>query len=307
MPIPDFQSAMLPILKLTADGGVHTLAEGVETVAREFKTTAEERDQLLPSRRQRVIYNRVGWAKTYLQKAGLLEATGRGRFRITSRGQEVLKGAPKRIDMAFLTQFAEYNAFAALSHDDQATPQAPTPSVAQETSETPEEVLEQSYQELRRELAEELLERIKTCSPKFFENLVVDLLVAMGYGGTRKDAGRALGQSGDEGIDGIIKEDRLGLDVVYLQAKRWTNNVGRPVVQAFAGSLEGQRARKGVLITTSAFSREARDYVKQIEKKIVLIDGAELTKLMIDHGIGVTEVATYTVKRMDQDYFGEEE
>ncbi|WP_347402407.1 restriction endonuclease [Corallococcus macrosporus] len=169
------------------------------------------------------------------------------------------------------------------------------------------EVLEESYQELRRRLAEELLERIKACDPRFFEKLVVDLLVTMGYGGSRKDAGQAVGQSGDEGIDGIIKEDRLGLDVVYIQAKRWNNTVGRPVVQAFAGSLEGQRARKGVLITTSDFSREARDYVKHIEKKIVLIDGEELAKLMIDSGVGVTEVATYTVKRLDLDYFGDEE
>jgi restriction system protein len=196
--------------------------------------------------------------------------------------------------MAFLRQFPEYRAFAALTHHDS----SPTTEPAEASgAETPEELLEDNYQALRRSLADELLERVKACSPAFFEKLVVDLLVGMGYGGSRKDAGQAVGRSGDEGIDGIIKEDRLGLDVVYLQAKRWANTVGRPVVQAFAGSLEGQRARKGVLITTSDFSREARDYVRHIEKKSVLIDGAELTKLMIDHGVGVTEVATYVSRR----------
>ncbi|MBU8900839.1 restriction endonuclease [Corallococcus sp. M34] len=305
MPIPDFQSAMLPVLRLAQDGKDHTLREAAEAITVEFKATEEERNELLPSGRQRRIHNRVGWAKTYLQKAGLLEPNGRGRFRITSRGREVLQRRPSRIDMKFLEQFPEYNAFAALRHDaDEAEPSAPELPSA---TETPEEILEESYQELRRRLADELLDRIKACDPKFFEKLVVDLLVTMGYGGSRKDAGQAVGQSGDEGIDGIIKEDRLGLDVVYIQAKRWNNTVGRPVVQAFAGSLEGQRARKGVLITTSDFSREARDYVRQIEKKIVLIDGGELAKLMIDHGVGVTEVATYTVKKLDLDYFGDEE
>lgn len=304
MPIPDFQSAMLPLLRLAQDGKDHTLSEAVEAIAVEFKATEEERNELLPSGRQRRLHNRVGWAKTYLQKAGLVEPNGRGRFRITPRGREVLQGRPSRIDMKFLEQFPEYNAFAALSHEaSEAEPSAPEPLAA---TETPEELLDESYQALRKRLADELLDRIKACDPKFFEKLVVDLLVTMGYGGSRKDAGQAVGQSGDEGIDGIIKEDRLGLDVVYIQAKRWNNTVGRPVVQAFAGSLEGQRARKGVLITTSDFSREARDYVKHIEKKIVLIDGGELAKLMMDHGVGVTEVATYTVKKLDLDYFGDE-
>jgi len=305
MPIPDFQSAMLPVLRLAQDGKDHTLREAVEAIAVEFKATEEERNELLPSGRQRRLHNRVGWAKTYLQKAGLLEPNGRGRFRITPRGREVLQRRPSRIDMKFLEQFPEYNAFAALRHD--AAEAEPSELELPSATETPEEILEESYQELRRRLADELLDRIKACDPKFFEKLVVDLLVTMGYGGSRKDAGQAVGQSGDEGIDGIIKEDRLGLDVVYIQAKRWTNTVGRPVVQAFAGSLEGQRARKGVLITTSDFSREARDYVRQIEKKIVLIDGGELAKLMIDHGVGVTEVVTYTVKKLDLDYFGDEE
>jgi restriction system protein len=174
-------------------------------------------------------------------------------------------------------------------------------------TQTPEEVLEASYLELRRALAQELIDRVMACPPKFFESLVVDLIVAMGYGGSRRDAGRAIGQSGDGGIDGIIKEDKLGLDIVYIQAKRWNNVVGRPVVQAFAGSLDGQRARKGIMITTSYFSPDARDYVGRIEKKIVLIDGVQLAQLMIDYGIGVAEVANYTVKRVDLDYFEDEQ
>lgn len=307
MPIPDFQSAMLPILRMAADGKDHTLGDAVDLVAHEFKATDQERNELLPSGRQRRIHNRVGWAKTYLQKAGLLEANGRGRFRITTRGREVLGREPNRIDMQFLKQFPEYNAFAALRHDVQPSGESPSPSAVDESSETPEEVLDKSYQALRRGLADDLLERIKKSSPSFFERLVVDLLVAMGYGGSLKDAGQAVGQSGDGGIDGIIKEDRLGLDVVYVQAKRWNDKVGRPVVQAFAGSLEGQRARKGVLITTSDFSQDARDYVKNIEKKIVLINGQDLTRFMIDHDVGVATVDTYIVKKIDIDYFGDEE
>ncbi|MBX5480570.1 MAG: restriction endonuclease [Myxococcaceae bacterium] len=228
MPIPDFQSAMLPVLKLAADEQDHTLAEAVEFIAKEFSVTEAERNELLPSGRQRRIHNRVGWANTYLQKAGLLEPNGRGRFRITRRGREVLQAHPDRIDMEFLEQFPEYLAFVSPRRDPGREPTPSTP--ISESTETPEEVLEESYQELRRRLADELLERIKACSPQFFEKLVVDLLVAMGYGGSRKDAGQAVGQSGDEGIDGIIKEDRLGLDLVFIQAKRWSRTVGRPEV-----------------------------------------------------------------------------
>lgn len=316
MPIPDFQSAMLPILKLTADGRDHRLAEGVEAVAREFKTTEEELNQLLPSGRQRLIYNRVGWAKTYLQKAGLIEANGRGRYRITSRGKDALKANPNRIDMEFLKQFPEYNAFATAGRS---TTEGADPAEVAAVDvprirytnvaalATPEEQLEASHGALRSNLAQDLLEKVKSCSPRCFEELVVDLLVALGYGGSRKDAGQAVGQSGDEGIDGIIKEDRLGLDLVFMQAKRWAKTVGRPDVQGFSGSLDGKRARKGVFITTSTFSKEAREYVEHIEKKIVLIDGPELARLMIENGVGVTEVATYTVKKMDLDYFEDEE
>jgi restriction system protein len=297
--IPDFQRIMLPLLRLAKGGREHTLREAIESLAEEFQLTPVERKELLPSGRQPTFDNRVGWANTYLKKAGLLESTGRGRFRITDRGQEVLVGEPSAIDIGFLERFPEFVDFRSRrSRTGHARP-------AQEPDQTPEEVIESGYQALRNDLAEELLEQVLACSPQFFEKLVVDLLVAMGYGGSKKDAGHAVGQSGDAGIDGIIKEDKLGLDVVYVQAKRWANTVGRPVVQAFAGSLEGHRASKGVLITTSEFSNEAVDYVGRIQKKIVLIDGKLLADLMIDHGIGVSDVTTYTLRQIDMDYFTE--
>lgn len=252
--------------------------------------------------------NRIGWVLTHLRKARLLESTGRGKFRITQQGLGVLKNNPASINMKFLKQFPGYSEFARLkdlsTHETNGKQSEEVVEAIQ--TQPPDEILDSLYQSLRRELAQELLDRIKSCSPRFFERLVVDLLVSMGYGGSRKDAGQALGQSGDGGIDGIIKEDKLGLDVIYLQAKRWESTVGRPVVQAFAGSLEGHRARKGVLITTSQFSNDAKDYVTRIEKKIVLIDGQQLAQLMIDHGLGVAEKATYTIKKIDGDYFSEE-
>ena len=303
MAVPDFQSFMLPLLKAVSDGKEYNLSEVVDKLAEQFQLSNEDKKELLPSGRKTRVDDRAGWAQTYLRKAGLLERTGRGKFRVTERGLDVLKSNPDKINIKFLRQYPEFVEFQNLSR------QSAKPDAEAENEildETPEETLESGYQNLRRNLAQELLDRVKKCSPRFFESLVVDLLVAMGYGGSRKDAGQAVGQSGDGGVDGIIKEDRLGLDVVYIQAKRWEGTVGRPAVQAFAGSLEGQRARKGVLITTSQFSQDAKDYVSRIEKKIVLIDGEQLAQLMIDHGIGVAEVATYTVKKMDLDYFGEE-
>lgn len=277
---------MLPLLTFSADGKEHSIAEAVEELSTVFKLTPEERSTLLPSGRQAVFHNRVSWAVSYFRAAGLLRRTGRGRFTIAERGREILARKPNRIDIRLLSQFPEFVEFHSPRKE------APTPAsggVSPEGEELdPEEKIEAIYQELRRSLAKELIERIQQCSPTFFERLVVDLLVAMGYGGSRKDAGKAIGRSGDDGIDGIIKEDKLGLDAILVQAKRWGNTVGRPVVQAFAGSLEGQRAKKGILITTSQFSQDARDYVNRIEKKIVLIDGSQLADYMIDHGIGVT-------------------
>ncbi len=301
MAVPDFQSLMLPILKIASDGQEHTGGEVVDLLALQFRLTNDERRELLPSGRQARFDNRVAWARAHLKQAGLLENTGRGKFCITKRGLEILQGTPANLNIKFLMQFSEYAESRAASRKSNRHAEE-----GEGLGQTPEEILESSYQTLRRDLADELLERVKNSSPKFFEGLVVDLLLAMGYGGSRADAGQAVGRSSDGGIDGIIKEDKLGLDVVYIQAKRWEGTVGRPIVQAFAGSLEGQRARKGVLITTSQFSQDARDYVTRIEKKIVLIDGEQLAQLMIDHCIGVAEVASYIVKKADLDYFDEE-
>ncbi len=321
MPVPDYQRCMRPLLRLACDEREHSVAEAIERLAHEFALTEDDRREPLPSGRQGKFDNRVGWARTYLQKAGLLETTGRSKFRITSRGIAVMQKDPPVINDKFLRQFPEFMEFQRRTNkpdepvaDRQIVPVAAKPVpvrqqvmlAVQVPDQTPEETLDASYQTLRRNLAQELLERVKRSTPRFFERLVVDLLVAMGYGGSRRDAGQAIGMSGDEGIDGIIKEDRLGLDVVYIQAKRWEGTVGRPTIQAFAGSLEGQRARKGVLITTSQFSKDAQDYVGRIEKRIVLVDGEQLAQLMIDFGIGVAEVGTYTVKKVDSDFFGDE-
>jgi len=302
MPIPDFQSIMLPLLKFASDGQEHSLHKTIEALADRFGLTNEERSELLPSGRQALFDNRVGWARTHIVKAKLLESTRRGYYRITPRGQEVLQANPPKINMAFLRQFPEYVEFLRPTKDkgDEANDQEGI------ETQTPEEVIETAYQKLRQELATELLEIIKDHSPVFFERLVVDLLVKMGYGGTRKDAGQAIGRSGDEGIDGIIKEDRLGLDIVYIQAKRWDSVVGRPEIQKFVGALHGQRAKKGVFITTSTFSQAALDYVSLIDSKIVLIDGDMLAQLIIDYNIGVASVAAYELKRIDSDYFTEE-
>ena len=297
MTIPDFQTLMYPLLRAVGDGGEHRAREYVEELAQDFGLSELERRQLLPSGRQSVFDNRVGWAATYLVKAGLLERTGRGAVRATDRGRRVLGTDVARIDIPYLSQFPEFERFRRKSSTGSesdnlaaATNGAPDPipsppgsaiggsgaRQAPVSQQTPAELLEASYRGLRQALADDLLERINQAPPRFFEQLVVDLLVAMGYGGSRADAGQAVGGSGDGGIDGIIKEDRLGLDFVYVQAKRWDQTVGRPLVQAFAGSLEGQRARKGVFITTSAFSKDAQDYVTRIEKRIVLIDGETL-------------------------------
>ena len=308
MAVPDYQSFMLPILRMLGDGEIYNGREINERIAEEFQLTEEDKNILLPSGRQKTYVNRIGWARTYLKKAGLIQSPSRGRFQITERGLKVLSENPPSIDVKFLQRFDEFVEF--LQGNRKQDENAGTEAALQNEEKderTPEEILESSYEKLRMELASELLEKIKSCSPSFFEKLVIDLLVAMGYGGSRSDAGRAIGRSGDEGIDGIINEDRLGLDVIYVQAKRWSDTVGRPVVQAFAGSLEGKRAKKGILITTSKFSKEAHDYVNVIEKKIVLIDGERLAQLMIDYNVGVSEVASYTIKRIDTDYFEEED
>ena len=302
MSIPDYQSIMLPLLRYSGDGQEHSLRGTIAALAKEFDLTPDELAEQLPSGFQAVFDNRVGWARTYLKKAGLLKAPRRGYAQITPRGLEVLAQEPEQIDVSFLMQFDEFADFRTRSEvktDGKDVKETKEPR-------TPEEAIEAEYHRLREGLASELLDAIKQQPPHFFERLVIDLLVSMGYGGTRRDAGQAVGRSGDGGIDGTIKEDRLGLDVIYVQAKRWEGPVGSPDVQKFAGALAGQKAKKGVFLTTSTFSQAAREYAKLIDTKIVLIDGENLTQLMIDHGIGVTTTATYEIKRIDTDYFSEE-
>ena len=290
---------MLPLLQFAGDEKEHTLREAVEELANVFKLSEEERELLLPSGQQTVFHNRVGWARTYMKKAMLLDSPRRSYFIISERGKQVLASNPKNIDAEFLDQFVEFKEFKSLRHEK-------TEEILPNSNDTPEEVLESAYLSLRQSLASDILQQIKASSPRQFERIVVQLLVAMGYGGTLKDAGRAIGKSGDEGIDGIIKEDRLGLDIIYIQAKRWEGTVSRPEIQKFAGALQGQRARKGIFITTSEFSKEAQEYVAKIDSKIVLIDGQQFTQYMIDHNLGVTLVANYEIKRIDSDYFIEE-
>jgi len=302
MAIPDYESLMLPVLQYVADGREHPLREITAQMAEQFKLTADEREQRIPSGQSTYIQNRTGWAKTYLKKAGLLASPKRGLIQITDRGREVLSQNPARIDGAFLEQFQEFKDFQARSNSQQEAEPLQTPSIERQT---PEETIEQSYMTLRSQLADELLEQIKGCSSDFFERLVVDVIVAMGYGGSHRDAAKATQRSNDGGIDGIIKQDRLGLDTIYIQAKKWDESrpIHRPEIQKFAGALQGVRAKKGIFITTSSFSDGAREYVGSIDSKIVLIDGTELAQLMIDHGIGVTPHQTYEIKRLDSDYF----
>ena len=293
MAIPDVQSIMLPLLELAGDNHIHRVRDAVDLLADRLRLTDEERRARSSDDQSPRFYHRVFLAREYLRKAGLLEDPRRGQFRITESGRRVLESRPSQVDLRFLRQ---------LEVDSGAPP--PDEELS-DTAVTPEEALQAAYATLRNSLAEELLDQVMHASPEFFEVLVVDVLVRMGYGGSRKDAGEAIGRAGDEGIDGIIKEDRLGLDIIYIQAKRWTSTVGRPEVQRFAGALQGKRARKGVFITTSAFSREAVEFAGSIETKVILIDGKQLAELMIDHGVGVRTDATYELKRIDADYFPE--
>lgn len=309
MAIPGFQELMLPILKLLSDGKEYTSHNIVEELAREFKLTDEEKRELLPSGKQPIFDNRVGWAKTHLKRAELIESPQRGISRITELGKSILAENLIKIDRRFLLErfpekfpdLLESRERAKEGFDEKKNH---LPEIA--SKQTPEEILEFAYQKMRQELAQELLNQLKNCTPNFFERLVVELLVKMGYGGTIKDAGKAIGKGGDKGIDGIIKEDKLGLDTIYIQAKRWEGTiVGSPEIQKFAGALQGQKAKKGIFITTSDFSKEARDYAKSIENRIVLINGEDLVQLMIDHDIGVSKTESFDLKRLDSDYFAD--
>lgn len=302
--IPDYQTLMLPVLEYASDGKEHHIRDAIEFLANKFSLTQVERKELLPSGKQEIFNNRVHWAKTYLYKAGLLDSPKRGYFTITKKGRDILSQSPSRIDARFLRQFEEFEKFVGGSKVDKPDKRKEI-SIDFETI-TPEEMIETGFQKLQRNLAHDILEKVMESSPEFFEKLVVELIVNMGYGGSREDAGRAVGRSGDEGIDGIIKEDKLGLDIVYIQAKRWSNTVGRPEIQKFVGALQGQRARKGIFITTADFAGPAYDYVSKIDSKIVLIDGKKLAELMIEHNVGVSTINTYNAKRIDTDYFVED-
>ncbi len=297
---------MLPVLKLASDGEDHKFREAVEELSDEFNLTADERNELLPSGSQAVFNNRVGWARSYLKQAGLLASPKRGFFNITEQGNELLATNPEKIDTSVLNKYPEFIEFKNRKKDKSDSDAPSGPSTEPESTLTPEDALASAYKQLRSALESEILSSVKDASPSFFERLVVDLLVKMGYGGNRQDAGRALGKSGDGGIDGIINEDRLGLDVIYIQAKRWEGSVGRPEIQKFAGALQGQRAKKGVFITTSFFTKEAKEYVSLIESKIILIDGEHLSRLMAEHNVGVSTVGQYEVKNLDSDYFDNE-
>lgn len=302
--IPDFQTIMLPLLQILSDRQEHSTIETNEKLAYHFNLTETDLNEFLPSGVQKTFPNRVAWAKSHLRMAGLIENTKKSIFKLTDAGMQFLEFNPNEINVKTLRTLPTYLERTANGRSkEEETTEEQSNFV---NSDTPEEILEKSYLSIRKNLAQELLLKIKSCSPAFFENLVVELLVKMGYGGSIKDAGRSIGRSGDEGIDGIIKEDKLGLDVIYIQAKRWENVVGRPEIQKFVGALAGQGAKKGVFITTSRFTNEARDYQPRNETKIVLIDGGQLAELMIDHNLAVSTINVFEIKRIDTDYFTDE-
>ncbi len=300
MAIPDYQSIMLPLLQLVENKEEISLKDAVNELTVHFKLTEDEKKQLNPNSRQTTFYNRVTWAKLYLKQALLIEFPNRGSFKITDAGLNILKMKPEKIDRAFLVKNTKFNLSNSTNLSNSAS------NTTSDSGETPDEKIGKAAQDLKVALKSELLQMIMECSPKFFEQLVVDVLLKMGYGGTREDAGEIIGKSGDEGIDGIIKEDRLGLEEIYIQAKRWQGNVGRPQIQTFAGALQGKRAKKGIFITTSAFTKEAENFVSKIDSKIILIDGITLAHLMIEYNVGVSTVDVYEIKKIDSDYFSDD-
>jgi restriction system protein len=301
MAVPIFHEFLLPILRFVSDGEPHRPADTLEYVVAQFPLTEDDLANRLANGRTRLM-DRVLWAITYLRKSRLIESVSWGVFRITDRGRELLQEKPNTLSLRDLERYPEYLEFKGRGKKEE-------DAVELELSpeDTPEEQLQSLFKTIRSTLEAELLESFKAATPMFFEKVVLNLLVSMGYGGSFEDAANTTRRSGDDGIDGVIKEDRLGLDLIHIQAKRWRDNVvGRPDIQNFAGSLEGQRGKKGVFITTSTFSHEAREYVSRIEKKIVLIDGAELARLCVDFGIGVVIQNTYSVRKLDTDFFIEE-
>jgi restriction system protein len=301
MPIPDYETLMAPLLLIAqaSKGSDISIADAIEKLADHFKLTDEERRELLPSGSTFKFSSRVSWARTYLQKAGLLEPVRRGHFRITPRGMEVLSKKPEQIDNHLLSQFPEFREFLG-------TKKKAKKENDNSSSETPIESMAAQYEQIRAALSSELLDRVKKCSPQFFERLVILLLVRMGYGGSLKDAGEAIGRSGDGGVDGVIREDKLGLDNIYVQAKRWSDKlVGSPDIDQFAGALSKKKATKGIFITTSGFTKDARTSVRDYLSRIILIDGSTLADYMIDHGVGVSVASIYEIKKVDADFFEE--
>lgn len=303
MAIPDFQTIMLPLLEHYSDGQPRSNQDTLKAMVDHFSLSDEEQDELLPSGRQSVFTNRIAWAKSHLKQAGLIESPKRGMYKLTPRGQEVLAELPERITIGYLRQFPQFRHFRGEDRESASKPSQPSPDKEEKT---PQELIEYGYLQINNELAEEVLKQVRMSSPFFFEKIVVDLLLAMGYGGSRAEAGQVTRKTGDGGIDGIINEDKLGLDVIYVQAKRWENPISRPEVQKFAGALMGRKAKKGIFITTSVFTREAQEFVASIDSRVVLVDGERLARLMIEHNVGVLVGQTYEIKRMDSDYFIEE-
>ena len=281
------------------------LRHPIEDLSARFKLSESDRKELLPSGTDTIFDNRVGWARTYLKKAGLIQYVRRGYFQITDRGRTVLSKKPAKIDVAFLRQYPEFAEFwNPKKTTGDRVPENPAENIAQ----TPEEAISEGYLKLRKQVEADILARVKICPPEFFERLVVRLLTAIGYGGSLADAGKAIGRSGDGGIDGVIKEDKLGLDLLYIQAKRWDNTtVGRPEIQKFVGALYGKKAKRSVFITTSTFSKDALDYAEALDSKVVLINGQQLAELMFEYGVGVSTVSSYVVKRIDSDFFEDDE
>jgi restriction system protein len=311
MPIPDYQSLMLPLLRRAAQHETR-VPEIEELLADEFELTEEERNQLLPSGRQKVFHNRIHWAKFYLSKAGLMDQPRRGRFIASDEGRALLARSPVKIDLGVLLEYPKFLEFyrgGGGATGEMAERTNLSTAAPSSNSTTPEEQIEAAYVALQSALREELLQRILQNTPSFFEQVIVDLLVAMGYGGSHRNAAAQLGRSGDGGVDGIINEDRLGLDRVYIQAKRYAlvNPVGRPDVQAFVGSLVGLGATKGVFVTTSNFSQQAIDFVRHLSQRVILIDGQRLTDLMIEHNVGVRTSRAIEFKRLDEDFFADAE
>lgn len=308
MSVPGYQTFMLPLLRLAAQGEVQ-IKDCIDKIAQELRLPETDINEPLPSGKQTRFANRVHWAKTYLAQAGLVETTGRGRFKASERGLDVLRSNPPNIDNDYLAQFPEFREFKSRrSVDDEAVPAAPS-AIAASSPATPEELIEQAYDDITDELRATLLERIMAATPAFFEALIVDLLLKMGYGGSREEAGKPVGGAGDGGIDGVINEDALGLDVVYLQAKRYApdNHVTPDQMRGFSGALLQRGASKGVFVTTSKFTPQAREFARSIkQQRIVLIDGDELTKLLVKHGVGVRTERTLELKKIDLDYFDED-